>query len=89
MERFLASGDATFQHIAIWTLLQLLESEDKKLISLIGKSEDIVQMIKAIAEKQVESDDEGEEEGEGEVIQLAQRSLQLLGQVVKPPHIEG
>jgi vacuolar protein 8 len=66
-----------------------LESEDKKLISLIGKSEDIVQMIKAIAEKQVESDDEGEEEGEGEVIQLAQRSLQLLGQVVKPPHIEG
>lgn len=89
MERFLASGDATFQHIAIWTLLQLLESEDKKLISLIGKSEDIVQMIKAIAEKQVESDDEGEEDGEGEVIQLAQRSLQLLGQVVKPPHIEG
>jgi vacuolar protein 8 len=66
-----------------------LESEDKKLISLIGKSEDIVQMIKAIAEKQVESDDEGEEDGEGEVIQLAQRSLQLLGQVVKPPHIEG
>lgn len=46
-------------------------------------------MIKAIAEKQVESDDEGDEEGEGEVIQLAQRSLQLLGQVVKPPHIEG
>lgn len=89
MERFLASGDATFQHIAIWTLLQLLESEDKKLINLIGKSEDIVQMIKAIAEKQVESDDEGEEDGEGEVIQLAQRSLQLLGQVVKPPHIEG
>jgi vacuolar protein 8 len=89
LERFLASGDATFQHIAIWTLLQLLESEDKKLINLIGKSEDIVQMIKAIAEKQVESDDEGEEDGEGEVIQLAQRSLQLLGQVVKPPHIEG
>lgn len=66
-----------------------MESEDKKLINLIGKSEDIVQMIKAIAEKQVESDDEGEEDGEGEVIQLAQRSLQLLGQVVKPPHIEG
>jgi vacuolar protein 8 len=46
-------------------------------------------MIKAIAEKQIDSDDEGEEDGEGEVIQLAQRSLQLLGQVVKPPHIEG
>ncbi|TAQ90597.1 hypothetical protein B7494_g1056 [Chlorociboria aeruginascens] len=89
LKRFLASGDATFQHIAIWTLLQLLESEDKKLISLIGKSEEIVQMIKTIADKQVESDDEGEEDGEGEVVQLAQRSLQLLGQGGKPSHIEG
>jgi vacuolar protein 8 len=88
LKRFLASGDATFQHIAIWTLLQLLESEDKKLISLIGKSEEIVQMIKTISDKQIESDDEGEEDGEGEVVQLAQRSLQLLGQGVKP-HIEG
>ena len=79
MKRFLASGDATFQHIAIRTLLQLLESEEKKLISLIGKSEEIVQMIKTISDKQIESNDEGEEEGEGKVIQLAQRSLQLLG----------
>jgi len=89
LKRFLASGDATFQHIAIWTLLQLLESEDKNLINLIGKSEEIVQMIKTIAEKQVESDDEGEEDGEGEVVQLAQRSLQLLGQGGKSTHIEG
>ena len=91
LKRFLASGDATFQHIAIWTLLQLLESEDKKLISLIGKSEEVVQMIKTIADKQVESDDEGEEDGgEGEVVQLAQRSLQLLGQSgSKSSHIEG
>ncbi|RFU30065.1 hypothetical protein B7463_g6248, partial [Scytalidium lignicola] len=89
LSRFLASGDATFQHIAIWTLLQLLESEDKKLISLIGKSEDIVQMIKTIADAQVESDDEGDEDGDGEVVQLAQRSLQLLGQGGKPSHIEG
>ncbi|OWP06214.1 vacuolar protein [Marssonina coronariae] len=88
LKRFLASGDATFQHIAIWTLLQLLESEDKKLINLIGKSEEIVQMIKTIADSQIESDDEIEEDGEGEVVQLAQRSLQLLGQN-KPAHIEG
>ncbi|KAI9051345.1 hypothetical protein LZ554_004392 [Drepanopeziza brunnea f. sp. 'monogermtubi'] len=88
LKRFLASGDATFQHIAIWTLLQLLESEDKKLINLIGKSEEIVQMIKTIADTQIESDDEAEEDGEGEVVQLAQRSLQLLGQN-KPAHIEG
>ncbi|KAG9231237.1 vacuolar protein-like protein 8 [Amylocarpus encephaloides] len=89
LKRFLASGDATFQHIAIWTLLQLLESEDKKLINLIGKSEEIVQMIKTIADMQVESDDEAEEDGDGEVVQLAQKSLQLLGQGTKTSHIEG
>lgn len=89
LKRFLASGDATFQHIAIWTLLQLLESEDKKLINLIGKSEEIVRMIKTISDKQIESDDDGEEDGEGEVIQLAQRSMQLLGQPGPSKHIEG
>jgi len=46
-------------------------------------------MIKTIADKQIESDDEGEEDGEGEVVQLAKRSLQLLGQGGSPPHIEG
>lgn len=45
-------------------------------------------MIKSIADSPVESDDEGEDDGEGEVVQLAQRSLQLLGQN-KPSHIEG
>jgi vacuolar protein 8 len=46
-------------------------------------------MIKTIADKSVESDEEGEEDGEGEVVQLAQRSLQLLGQGGSQPHIEG
>jgi len=46
-------------------------------------------MIKQIAETQIESDDENEEDGEGEVIQLAQRSLSLLGQTSKNAHIEG
>lgn len=98
LTRFLASGDATFQHIAIWTLLQLLESEDKKLINLIGKTEEIVQMIRTIADKDAGTSDAGEtstvengeeqEDGEGEVVQLALRSLQLLGQGEKP-HVEG
>jgi vacuolar protein 8 len=46
-------------------------------------------MIKTIADTQVDSDDDGEEDGEGEVVQLAQRSLQLLGQGSKTSHIEG
>ncbi|KAF3903473.1 hypothetical protein ABW20_dc0106851 [Dactylellina cionopaga] len=41
LKRFLASGDATFQHIAIWTLVQLLESEDQQLKALILQSKEI------------------------------------------------
>lgn len=81
LTRFLASGDATFQHIAIWTLLQLLESEDAELISLIRESGDIVKMVQQIEERGVEMSDDGyeeEESGEQEVVGLARRSLELL-----------
>lgn len=77
LRRFLASGDPTFQHIAIWTLLQLLESEDSRLLSLISKSEEVVQMVTDIAERNIESDDE--DNGEGEVVSLARRCLEILG----------
>ncbi len=89
LSRFLQSGDATFQHIAIWTLLQLLESEDKTLINLIGKSEDIVTQIKEIANRQIDPDNEFEDDDEGEVVSLAQRCLELLGQSMSKAHIEG
>ena len=90
LSRFLASGDPTFQHIAIWTLLQLLESEDKTLTGLISKSEEIIGMIKSIAEKNLESDGENEDDdGEGEVVALAKRSLQMLGMGEKTGMVEG
>ena len=89
LSRFLASGDPTFQHIAIWTLLQLLESEDKKLMSLIAKSEDIVDMVKQISNRPIESEVEFEDDDEGEVVNLAQRCLELLGQNNPRTHIEG
>lgn len=89
LNRFLASGDATFQHIAIWTLLQLLESEDRKLIGLISKAEDVIQMIKTISDKNIDSDDEDGEDGEGEVVALARRSLELLGKGPKQTLVEG
>ena len=85
LNRFLASGDPTFQHIAIWTLLQLLESEDKTLVELISKAEDVIKMIRTIADKKVESDDDEGEDGEGEVVALANRSLELLGKLPEPP----
>ncbi|KAG0641505.1 armadillo-type protein [Tuber brumale] len=77
LKRFLASGDPTFQHIAIWTLLQLLEANDTRLKNLIGQSTEIVTMIRNIADKNIDSDDEGDD-GEGEVVALARRSADLL-----------
>ena len=89
LERFLHSGDPTFQHIAIWTLLQLLESEDKELVDLIGKSDSVIDMIKKISDQNIEVDTEETDDGEGEVVALARRSLQLLGKGEKQGLVEG
>jgi len=83
LRRFLASGDPTFQHIAIWTLLQLLESEDARLLERISQSNEIVRMVTDIAERNIESDDEDNEDGEGEVVSLARRCLEILGKTPK------
>ena len=74
----MASGDPTFQHIAIWTLLQLLESDDSDLIDLIKKAEDVIGMVKTIAEKSVDQSEEDGEDSEGEVVALAEKVKQLL-----------
>ncbi|KAL1304415.1 hypothetical protein AAFC00_003413 [Neodothiora populina] len=78
LTRFLESGDPTFQHIAIWTLLQLLESNDSKLIKKIKSSEDVMKMVQSIADREVQSDDEtSSEDGEGEVVALARRCIEI------------
>ena len=46
-------------------------------------------MIKTISDKNVESDDEEVDDGEGEVVALAKRSLQLLGRGEKQTLVEG
>lgn len=46
-------------------------------------------MVKAISDKNIESDDEDAEDGEGEVIALARRCLELLGQGPKQTLVEG
>ncbi|KTW30199.1 vacuolar protein 8 [Pneumocystis carinii B80] len=70
--RFLCSQDITFQHIAVWTLLQLLESENKKLIDLIQNSPQITSLIKDISIREIQ-------EEEGEVTILAKRAVEMLG----------
>ncbi|KAI5124608.1 hypothetical protein M0805_004218 [Coniferiporia weirii] len=47
--RFLTSADATFQHIAVWTIVQLLESEDPQLISNIRSSDKLLPHIHDLA----------------------------------------
>jgi vacuolar protein 8 len=70
-------------------VLQLVESSDKDLVSKIGSSEDIMGMLKQIASRQMESENELEDDDEGEVVNLAQRCLELLGQGGSKTHIEG
>lgn len=81
LSRFLNSGDPTFQHIAIWTLLQLLESNDARLIQTITNAKDIMDIVREISEKNVESENEGDgaesEDGEAEVVALAKRCLEI------------
>ena len=81
LARFLASGDPTFQHIAIWTLLQLRESGDAKLIETIDAADDVMRVVREISERAVESEDEGateeSEDGEAEVVALARRCLDI------------
>ncbi|KAI6153402.1 vacuolar protein 8 [Pisolithus tinctorius] len=46
---FLTSVDATFQHIAVWTIVQLLESGDPQLISNIRNSNLLIPAIRQLA----------------------------------------
>ena len=89
LDRFLQSGDATFQHIAIWTLLQLLESEDRELVDLIRRADTIIEMIKKISDQNIDADNDDGDDGEGEVVALARRSLQLLGEGEHHGLVEG
>lgn len=66
-----------------------MESEDKELLYLIGRADSIIDMIKKIADQNVESETEDGDDGEGEVVALARRSLQLLGKGEKQGLVEG
>ncbi|KAM0753371.1 putative VAC8-vacuolar membrane protein required for the cytoplasm-to-vacuole targeting [Meredithblackwellia eburnea MCA 4105] len=92
--RFLESQDTTFQHIAIWTLVQLLESDDPTLESQIRASEQLRTLAtqlstlpssaasyadKADSSTRSVSDDEDDGDGgEGEIRTLASKVLDLL-----------
>ena len=47
--RFLQSDYATFEHIALWTILQLLESHNVKILELIKQDDELISGIKKMA----------------------------------------
>ncbi|WVN88419.1 vacuolar protein 8 [Cryptococcus depauperatus CBS 7841] len=97
--RFLSSADITFQHIAVWTIVQLLEAEDEQLTNNIRSSPILISSIRQLAQspppsraggivnrrdpnEPSSSEDEFEDgltdqEGEGEIVSLARRILDL------------
>ena len=46
--RFLESTDATFKHIAVWTIVQFLEGGDPKFTKAIKDSEQIMPLVKKL-----------------------------------------
>lgn len=51
---FLSSGDLTFQHIAVWTVLQLLEGKDPELEDHFKRSTKILDFVRQLAFTQPE-----------------------------------
>ncbi|CAG8682291.1 6939_t:CDS:2, partial [Racocetra fulgida] len=83
LQRFLDSTDKTFQHIAVWTIVQFLEGRDSQLFTNIKSSNTIVSAINRLAEYSVTPDgeeplDEEYESDEGEIVALARKTLAML-----------
>ncbi|KAI5477174.1 hypothetical protein MNV49_006618 [Pseudohyphozyma bogoriensis] len=92
--RFLESRDTTFQHIAIWTLVQLLESGDPTLEAQIRASPSLMNLAHQLSnlpssaasydkngtesQRSVSDDEDDGDGGEGEIKVLASRVLDLL-----------
>jgi vacuolar protein 8 len=75
--RFLASPDATFQHIAVWTIVQLLESGDPQLISNIRNSGILIPSIRQLSESRPGSRSSSvEEDAEGTLRSRSRHSYQ-------------
>lgn len=80
--RFLRSGSATFEHIALWTILQLLESNNAEIQVLIKEDEKILSGIRLLNDAQLNSaqPDVGEfDDPRVELFNLTQQILQILG----------
>lgn len=84
--RFLQSGSATFEHIALWTILQLLESNNDEIQVLIKENESVLLGIKNLSESQQHNNTTQNtaelndfDDPKVELYNLTQQILQILG----------
>lgn len=80
---FLNSKDETFQHIAVWTVLQLLESDEEVMPRLIRTNKRIVESLQQIAaqeeaQKSATGEYVDEDDADTDISALASRCLELL-----------
>ncbi|KAF9582717.1 Vacuolar protein 8 [Lunasporangiospora selenospora] len=83
LSRFLESDDTTFQHIAIWTIVQFLEGGNQDLISLITHSPNVMPAVQSLAQhlsnnKSHPQDEGGVADDGGEIEGLARRVISML-----------
>ncbi|CAG8559530.1 16511_t:CDS:2, partial [Gigaspora rosea] len=95
LQRFLDSTDKTFQHIAIWTIVQFLEGRDSQLFTNIKSSNTIVSAINRLAEYGVTPDgeeplDDDDDSDEGEIVALARKTLAIISDLpsISPPDFD-
>ncbi|XBW37789.1 hypothetical protein QEN19_003368 [Hanseniaspora menglaensis] len=93
LQRFLTSEYLTFEHISLWTILQLADSEDERFIDLLKSNQDIINNVKRLNKQNYEitlkhNQDENQERDEEEENRydaalelngLSQQILEILG----------
>ncbi|CAG8448558.1 2096_t:CDS:10 [Ambispora leptoticha] len=84
LQRFLDSADKTFQHIAVWTIVQFLEGDDQQLLARISSSKTIINAISRLDVLPIHPEGDepfsGDEDDadEGEIVALARKTMSLL-----------
>lgn len=78
---FLESREPMFQHIAAWTVLQLLESEDHVIVTKLLDSRDIVDAVRQLADTELEQDDEDLPSSDNAVPAIAKRAVALIDSI--------
>lgn len=75
LTRFLQSGNPTFEHISLWTIVQLLDSGDAKIVENL-KNSSLKQQINTIRQNNISG--ENDVEGGEEILNLSEQIITLL-----------